>query len=199
MCSRPCSPATPDRSKLLSAYAPDGVRLITAANDKTARLWDTRRGAEWRVLSGHTERVTGAAIAPDGQQAATSSADGTVRIGDLESGAYCACSPATTGRCAACSTRLEASAVATADDGTATIWNAHTGARLLVIAERGGVINAAAFSPDGARLATGGNDGSVRLYDATSGQELERYAGHAGAVWSVAFSAPGDATAHRID
>jgi WD40 repeat protein len=57
----------------------------------------------------------------------------------------------------------------------------------------GGAANAmaVAFSPDGARLATGEADGTVRLWDASTAEEQLVLAGHAGAVVDVAFSPDG--------
>jgi hypothetical protein len=54
-----------------------------------------------------------------------------------------------------------------------------------------GDVNAVAFSPDGKRLASGGNDGTLRLWDAASGRELRRIEGHGGRLLSVAFSRNG--------
>src|SRR5207248_2108760 len=48
-----------------------------------------------------------------------------------------------------------------------------------------------AFSPDGRRLASGGEDRSSIISDVTSGQELFRFSGHAGLASSVAFSPDG--------
>jgi WD40 repeat protein len=48
-----------------------------------------------------------------------------------------------------------------------------------------------AFSPDGARLLTGGSDRTVRLWDVRTGKELCRLRGHKAVVWSVAFAPDG--------
>ncbi len=40
-----------------AAYSPDGTRIVTASDDKTARIWDARTGAQLAVLSGHGDRV----------------------------------------------------------------------------------------------------------------------------------------------
>jgi WD40 repeat protein len=48
-----------------------------------------------------------------------------------------------------------------------------------------------AFSPDGQRLATGGDDNTVKIWDVASGRELLTLRGHTAEVYTVAFSPDG--------
>jgi len=52
-------------------------------------------------------------------------------------------------------------------------------------------VETVAFSPDGARLLTGGRDRTLRLWDAVTGDALATWEGHADEVEDAAFSADG--------
>ena len=54
-----------------------------------------------------------------------------------------------------------------------------------------GTINAAAFSPDGRQLATGGSNNDACLWDVQSGRMLFHFEGHTSGVYSVAFTPDG--------
>jgi WD40 repeat protein len=64
------------------AFSPDGLRIVTASADTTARIWDTATGKEIAVLRGHDDAVYSAAFSPDGLRIVTASADTTARIWD---------------------------------------------------------------------------------------------------------------------
>ena len=76
-------------------------------------------------------------------------------------------------------------------DSTVRVWDAASGAELLVLRGHEGCGHAAAFSPDGARIVSGSDDETVRVWDAASGAELLVLRGHEGAVGRPAFSPDG--------
>ena len=80
------SRATPARSVGV-AVTPDGARIVTGSDDKTARVWDAGTGAELLRLKGHTGTVWGVAVTPDGARIVTGSDDKTARVWDASTGA----------------------------------------------------------------------------------------------------------------
>jgi WD40 repeat protein len=63
-----------------AAFSPDGARVVTASQDRTARIWDAASGREIAILRGHDNWVVHAAFSPDGSRAITASRDKTARV-----------------------------------------------------------------------------------------------------------------------
>lgn len=62
------------------SFDDEGRRLVTAGEDKMARVWDIKSSAELYSLIGHGSRVRAAAFSPNGRDIATASEDGTAKI-----------------------------------------------------------------------------------------------------------------------
>jgi WD40 repeat protein len=54
-----------------------------------------------------------------------------------------------------------------------------------------GSVRAAAFSPDGARVATGADDGVIRIWNTGTGDIRKEFVGHTAAITSIAFNSDG--------
>lgn len=80
--------------------------------------------------------------------------------------------------------------VSASQDKTVRIWDARTGATLVVLSGHGSKIRSAAYSPDGTRVVTASKDRTARIWDATTGKTLAVLP-HPDAVYSAAFSPDG--------
>ena len=68
------------------AFDPIGKRVVTASQDRTARIWEAASGAPLAVLKGHEGAVFSAAFSSDGRRVVTGSFDKTLRLWDAETG-----------------------------------------------------------------------------------------------------------------
>ena len=68
------------------AFSPNGEQVVSGSDDKTVRLWDTKKGECITTLKGHTSYVTSVAFSPSGEQVVSGSRDGTVRLWDTKKG-----------------------------------------------------------------------------------------------------------------
>ncbi|MBA4064225.1 MAG: hypothetical protein C0501_11020 [Isosphaera sp.] len=76
-------------------------------------------------------------------------------------------------------------------DHTARVWDARSGAGLLVLKGHAGDVHSAGWSPDGAKVVTAGLDRTARVWDAKTGDELLALEGHKGWVSAAAFGPDG--------
>ena len=63
-----------------AAFRPDGIIVVTASSDGTARTWNSYTGTEINVFKGHDDKLFDAEFSRDGRSFITASADKTARI-----------------------------------------------------------------------------------------------------------------------
>ena len=183
-----------------AAFSPDGKRIVTASDDKTARMWDGETGKPiGEPLKGHEGTVVSAAFSPDGKRIVTASHDKTARLWDAVTGKPIG-EPLKghAGRVLSAAFSPDGKRIVTAsDDKTARLWDADDRqarsasrskamTRLCrTLTARRSAPTASASSP---RLRTRRRD----LWDAETGKPIgEPLKGHEGSVTRAAFSPDG--------
>ncbi|MBN2392958.1 MAG: hypothetical protein JXR84_19665 [Anaerolineae bacterium] len=69
-----------------ATWSPDGIRLVTASGDGTAKVWDEATGQELLTLGEHSDRVLYAAWDANGTRIVTTSRDHTAKVWDANTG-----------------------------------------------------------------------------------------------------------------
>jgi eukaryotic-like serine/threonine-protein kinase len=175
-----------------ASYSPDGTCIVTASDDKTARIWDTRTGTQLAVLAGHTAGVNSTAYSPDGARIVTASDDKTARIWDARSGKQLTVLSGHGNRVESAAYSPDGARIVTASaDKLARVWDARTGAQLIALAGHGESVFSAAYSPDGSRIVTASRDKSLRIWDARTGTQLAALSGHGATFESAGYSPDG--------
>ena len=165
-------------------FSPDGTHLVTASEDRTARVWDARRGIPLTEPMRHPGVVTGAEFSPDGRQVLTACEDGLARIWDVIDGRIQ--SRPMNHPAAVAHAGLSADGrklVTVANDQLVRVWDTRTSTLLFPPLPHPHPLHSAYFNQDGTRIvvADGGRireqlkveqGTTVSVWDAVSGKRM---------------------------
>jgi WD40 repeat protein len=207
-------------------FAQDSKSLISCGSDKNIYLWKVDSGEEVRQFSGHNDAILCLALSKDGKTLATGGKDGTVRTWDLAEGREKHKLAGDAGNIWGVAFSPDGKRLVSAGDGlkpegsarslrTVRMWDVENGKelkepgghgiRLWRDRERSNFSTAyqgatcAAFSPDGASVATAGIDGRVRFWDPATSQPLGADAGNASGMLAMAMTPSGKFLALATD
>ena len=174
------------------AFSPDGRRVASSGDDRSVQYRDSTTGSLLHGLEGHTEIVQALAWTPDGTRIASAGRDDAIRVWDSASGHLLHCVPTLPGGVRALGWDSGGRRLAAAVGLDVLILDPAAAQSLATLRGHTEFVAAASFSPDGARLASGGDDRSVRLWDPLTARPVHRLAGHTGWVNAVAWAPAGD-------
>ncbi|MFM8893408.1 MAG: c-type cytochrome domain-containing protein, partial [Planctomycetia bacterium] len=175
------------------SFTPDGTRLVSAAEDRTIRLWDWTRGdgAEVAAIAEVPAGVTAVATTADVGQVIAACGDHVLRgwtfadkTGPREYRGHSA-------RVLAVAATPAGQPWSVSADGTVRLWNPADGQQASSWTLPAEPLAAAATS-DGQVLVVAGKDGIVRSHQLAAGQVVKAFVGPVGAAQGLTISA--DAT-----
>jgi hypothetical protein len=150
---------------LTVAFSPDGKKLVTAGEDRTARLWETATGKPLGKKMIHPAAVACVACSPDGKTVLTGCDDHHARLWNTDTGESIGLTLAHAGGVAAVAFSPDGHFVLTgSSDKTARLWDAHTGKQLGPALQHPGEVGYVAFRPDSLTASTCAPDG-MRVWD----------------------------------
>ncbi|MBL1150691.1 MAG: hypothetical protein HND42_10840 [Armatimonadetes bacterium] len=185
-----------------ASFSPDGLQIVTASMDTTARVWNAATGRQLLVLANHTDGVTSAEFSPDGSRIVTASLDGKVCVWDAKSGEMLNVMKGHTGWVNDAEYSPNGNLIASvSSDGDVRIWKSSTGRILKVLSGGGGGLASLSFSHDGERIAAGRFDGSAVVWNTSTWEELVALGGIALPPVGAQFSSIGRCiyTSHSRD
>jgi U3 small nucleolar RNA-associated protein 13 len=154
------------------AVAPNDALVASASQDKTVKLWDTRRLALVGTLRGHKRGVWSVEFSPIDRCVVTGSGDRTVRLWSL---ADFSCLKSLEGHGAsvlrATFLRSGLQVLSTGADGLLKLWTVRTQECEATLDGHEERVWALALAPSGTQAVTGGGDSLLNVWEDVTAQE----------------------------
>ncbi len=179
--------------------------MATAGTDTTVWVWEVGTGAVVAELP-HGDTVTSIAFAPDSLWLATASTDSMLRVWDVETGSVAksvklqdvlnrvAFSRAGDRLLAATGRGIPKPFRVPGMRSEVRVWDLFDG-RLLARVEHRGAVAAAAFSPDGSRVASAGESDAARIWKVENGEVVAELP-YGNGVVAIEFDLSGERVAY---
>ncbi|MGK7931233.1 MAG: WD40 repeat domain-containing protein, partial [Microcystaceae cyanobacterium] len=169
-------------------FSPDGEKIVTASQDNTAKVWDSK-GNLLTTLEGHQDFVYNAQFSPDGEKIVTASEDKTAKMWDSNGNLLTTLEGHQDWVRNAQFSPDEEKIVTVSGDKTAKVWDSNGKLLITLEGHQDWVINAQ-FSPDGEKIVTASADNTAKVWD-SKGNLLTTLEGHQDWVRNAQFSQDG--------
>jgi WD40 repeat protein len=188
-------PANTNGSTTL-AFSPDGAMLASGGDydEQTIELWNPGDGSWLRALEGHSNGVTALAFSQDSQLLVSGGRrfDNTVKVWAVTNGSLVRTFAGHEANIEAVAISPDGDTVASGSSGNGAlkVWQISDGTSRNFGSDTNPVFFVA-FSPDGTRLASGGQD-AIRLWDVASGTVIQVVTQETYRVSCLAYSPNGN-------
>jgi hypothetical protein len=171
------------------SFSRNGDRLLSAADDRTLRLWDVQRKSLLRIVPAHPKQITRVCfVSGDDDLLASACQDGQIRLWKTDGSLHAVLEehkgPVNDIACSADGKRI----VSAGDDHYVIIWDVATGKPIRKL-NGNGPIRCVAVAGD--RIASAGMDGALCLWDLATGKLLHVNTHRTAQVNRLAFRSDG--------
>ncbi len=174
-----------------AGFGKDGRRIVTAGDDRIARVWEAATGEPSGQPLSHHDRVLSAELSSDSERALTLTADGTAQLWTQLSAVPVAAKLEPGGRFTLAAFSPNGRQLVTATDGAeALLWESSSRRLRFTLRHRARIL-CVGFNPDGRSLVTGSADQTAQIWDTETGQPITPALAHESGVTQLAFSPDG--------
>ena len=153
------------------AFSFDSQYLAMGDGSGQIRVRNLRNQQDVVQLRGDPDFMTTVKFSPDNQTLASAGLNGGVKLWKQLTWEQIGTLP-TSATVTDLTFSPDSSTLASTDYEAVNLWKIQNGENLATLIGHKGWVNAAAFSPDGTSLTSGGSDGTLRFWDVTSYQEV---------------------------
>ncbi len=140
-------------------FSPDGIRMLTAADDHSIKIWDFKSGEALLTFDKHMGWIGDAVFFPDGKRILSGGNDDLARIWEVETGRELHVLRGHLDSINEVDVTADGKrAITASDDGTVKVWDAESGRELITLEGQSGYAWAVAASEDGKTIVSGGHE-----------------------------------------
>ncbi|MBF0316673.1 MAG: protein kinase [Nitrospirae bacterium] len=171
----------------------DGSRGLSAGQDSTLKLWNTKSGECLQVFFGHMGAVTAAYLTPDARYVISGGVDKTVRVWDASTG-YCL-HTLKGHNTTVMSVHIDKDAkhpLSGSEDGAVIMWDLASGHFFRSFGGHKGGTAAVITGITAEHVFSAGKDGTIKLWEVNTLRCVHIFKGHTGTVNSISISQDGE-------